>query len=298
MRRLLHIAFKALHPPAAVTAVLVPLAGALLIGVFVRGAAHTPLAFAAYLLSAYALAVVCARLPGLVRRVRAFRQQNRYLRRYFEDPALRVRLSLYCSLGLNTLYALMQAWAGFINRSVWYYALCGYYLLLGAMRFSLLRHTRRPPAGPALHAELTRYRRIGWMLLGMHSLFSAIVFYIVRRNHGFSHSYVLTIAMAAYTFYALTMAIIQLIKYRKYNSPVLSAARAVSLAAALVSMLSLETSMLAAFGGEHDPLFRQRITGTTGTAVGILILAMAVYMIVHATRQLRHLKEEASEHGR
>ena len=38
--------------------------------------------------------------------------------------------------------------------------------------------------------------------------------------------------------------------YRKYHSPVISAARKVSLAAALVSMLSLETAMLSQFDTE------------------------------------------------
>ncbi len=44
--------------------------------------------------------------------------------------------------------------------------------------------------------------------------------------------------------------------YRKYHSPVISAARKVSLAAALVSMLSLETAML--ISSAYDRIYRSR----------------------------------------
>ena len=86
------------------------------------------------------------------------------------------------------------------------------------------------------------------------------------------------------------------IKFRKYKSPVMSAAKAIKLAAALVSMLSLETAMLTQFGSDENPeTFRQIMTGTTGGAVCIIVLAMAVFMIVRSTRQLRELSAETQE---
>ena len=54
--------------------------------------------------------------------------------------------------------------------------------------------------------------------------------------------------MAMYAFYNIITAVMNVVKYRKYRSPVMSAAKVVSLAATLVSMLSLETAMLTQFG--------------------------------------------------
>lgn len=56
---------------------------------------------------------------------------------------------------------------------------------------------------------------------------------------------------------------------------------------ACVSMLTLETAMLAAFGGQDDGEFRRAVTALTGAAVCLLVLVMAVYMIVRSTREIK-----------
>lgn len=76
-------------------------------------------------------------------------------------------------------------------------------------------------------------------------------------------------------------------KTRRYKSPILSAAKVINLVAAMVSILSLETAMLAQFGGDDDPLFRQVMTGATGGAVCTIVIGMAVYMIWGANNNLK-----------
>lgn len=140
--------------------------------------------------------------------------------------------------------------------------------------------------------EYLHYRFCGILLLLMNLSLSAIVFFIVRENRDFEYHYIHTIALAAYTFCAMALSIIDVIKYRKYESPVMSAAKAIGLACALVSVLSLETAMLSAFGNNEDIRFRQIITAATGTAVCVIILAMALYMIVKSTKEIKRLKKE------
>ena len=99
--------------------------------------------------------------------------------------------------------------------------------------------------------------------------------------------------MAAYTFTAFTLAIINVIKFRKYNSPVFSASKAISLAAALVSMLTLESTMLTTFSdGTMTNFDKKMMLGMTGGAISLLIVVMAVYMIINATVRLKKLKTE------
>jgi len=89
------------------------------------------------------------------------------------------------------------------------------------------------------------------------------------------------------------VAIIGIVRYRRYESPLLSAAKALSFTAALVSLLSLETAMLTAFRTEENtPLFRQIMTGATGGVVCVMVLAMAVYMIVRATKAIRSIQQK------
>ena len=138
-----------------------------------------------------------------------------------------------------------------------------------------------------------RYRACGWVFLVMNLALSLIVFFMVYWNKTFEHHMITAIAMAAYTFTALTMAIINVVKYKKYNSPVFSASRVISLAAALVSMLTLESTMLTTFRDETMTAAEQKwMLGATGGVISVLIVATAIYMIVTGTKKLKQLKSE------
>ena len=71
---------------------------------------------------------------------------------------------------------------------------------------------------------------------------------------------------------------------------VISAAKVINFTAALVSMLSLETAMLAQFGGAEEVMFRRIMTGATGGVVCAAVLGAAIFMIVQATKQLKRMK--------
>ncbi|MBR0449674.1 MAG: hypothetical protein IIX30_02540, partial [Clostridia bacterium] len=88
-------------------------------------------------------------------------------------------------------------------------------------------------------------------------------------------------------------AIINVVKYRKYNSPVFSASKAISLAAALVSMLTLESTMLTTFSDATMTETSQKLMlGTTGGAISIIIVVIAIYMIVTGKKKLKSLRSE------
>ena len=96
--------------------------------------------------------------------------------------------------------------------------------------------------------------------------------------------------MAAYTFYITVTAIINLVKYKKYRSPVMSTARLINLVAALVSMLNLETAMLAQFGKESGEEFRRIMVASTGGGIAAIIISLSVYVIVRNTMEIRKIK--------
>lgn len=206
------------------------------------------------------------------------------------DIHLRMNVSLYGTLIWNTAYAVFQLGLGFWHHTFWYYSLAGYYLSLAVMRFFLVRHTRKHKPGELMREELKKYRTCGIIFLIMNLALTLIIFFMVYWNRTFIHHEITTIAMAAYTFGALTMAIINMIKYRKYNSPVYSASKAISLASACVSMLTLESTMLTTFDdGTMDLTTRRIMLGTSGAAVSAFVIAMAVYMIAQGTKKIKLL---------
>ena len=147
-----------------------------------------------------------------------------------------------------------------------------------------------------MQRELKKYRACGWIFLVMNLALSLIVFFMVYWNRTFEHHMITAIAMAAYTFTSFTFAIINVVKFRKYNSPVFSASKAISLAAALVSMLTLESTMLTAFRNETMTMTEQKwMLGATGAAISAVIVAMAICMIVRGTKKLKILKSEVND---
>ncbi len=290
MERFKELLFKIFRPRLSVVILLAAVSAAMLLYSFCHPKAIAVICYLSYFVSAYSLTAVCFRIPDMIRAVGAATEKSRRISLYRSDAALRVKISLYLSTTVNLAYALMQFYLGIINRSVWFYALAVYYALLTAMRLLLLRHARKNKAGEGLRSEFIRYRICGILLGIMNIALAVVVFYIVQQNRGFEHGEIVTISMATYTFLTLTVSIIGIVKYRKYESPVMSASKAVSLAAASVSLLSLETAMITAFGQDTDPLFRKTITASTGSVVCVFILLMATYMIIRATKELKRLK--------
>lgn len=256
--------------------------------------ANPILQYASYVASAYALIITITGIvyvkaaSGSIKNFIASHPLMKKFRstmvgeKYFTDVRFRAGVSLYQGFFINLLYIVMKLVSGILYRSAWFVALAVYYILLAVMRFLLAR--RLNVQDEAL--ELRRYRLCGFMLLFMNQALAGIVIFMVHQNQGFNYPGLLIYAMAAYAFYAVIIAIVNIVKTRRHKSPVLSAAKAINLVAAMVSILSLETAMLAQFGGD-DPAFRKVMTGATGGGVCTIVIFMAIYMIWRANKKLK-----------
>ena len=282
-----------LFPHIAIMILLVPIATVLLVGSMVFIGTESVIAYISYVLAAYTLTVWCFKIPYFFKFFKNFKDQNKYARKWLDDTRLRVNVSLYGSLAWNALYGLFQLWLGFYHHTFWFYSLGAYYICLAVMRFFLVRHSSKYAPGEKMKTELLKYRACGWVFLIMNLALSLIVFFMVYWNRTFNHHMITAITMAAYTFTALATAIVSVIKYKKYNSPVFSASKAISFTAALVSMLTLESTMLTTFGdGTMTAVEQKWMLGATGGVISAMIVATAIYMIVVGTKKLKILKTE------
>lgn len=292
-KRILRVLF---YPHISVLLFFVPLATALLVYAMLTLEENDPLRFFSYIFSTYTLVIVCLRIPRLVKTVCGIRDTNRYVKRWTTDTRLRVKVTLTGNAAWNAAYAVLQLCLGVYHRSSWFCSLSAYYFSLAAMRFYLARHTYRYKACEKMRNELKRYRACGWLLLLMNLALTAMLTLMVKQNHLVKHHEITTITMAAYTFSALTMTVINVVKYRKYNSPVFSASKVISLAAASVSMLTTEGTMLTTFAnGEVAPKTQVLILMISGFAVSALIITMAIYMIVIGNRRLKRLDKNTNK---
>jgi len=288
-KKLLH---NLLYPHIAVIVCLLPISVAFLVFSLLFLGSTSIIAIASYMLSLYVLVVVCFRIPRIIEFFKNFKNENKFLKKWFSDVQLRMNVSLYISLIWNIIFATFQLGLGFYFKSFWYCAMFVYYVILGVMRFFLVKHTRKYKANEQEHTELKKYIISGWLLLVMNVTLAVIVFFMVYWNRTFYHNMITTIAMAAYTFITFTFAIVNLIKYKKYRSPVYSAAKTITLIAGAVSMLTLETTMLTTFGTSESTLFNQIMLSLTGAAVIGFAITMAIIMIVKGNKKLKLLKDK------
>ncbi len=251
-----------------------------------------------YFMSAYALIISATGITGVIRLIRKGIDQHPFVKktldtplvgRFLKEDMFRAEIALYQGFFVNLLYAGIKMFSGISYRSVWFVTLAVYYILLALMRASLLHYVRK--GGENRCSEWRRYRLCGIILLFMNVALTGIIILAISQNSGFVYPGVLIYVMAMYAFYATITAVWNVIKFRRYGSPVMSAAKVIDLTVALVSMLSLETAMLTQFGAADDPMFRQTMTASTGAGISIMVLGMAVFMIVQSTKQLEHDKQ-------
>ena len=279
-----------LFPHIAIMIILLPIATVFLVYSLVFKGTDSVIAIVSYVLAFYTLLVWSLKVPYLIKFFKNFKGENKYARRWQNDDRLRVNVSLYGTLIWNTAYALLQLGMGFWHHTFWFYSLAGYYISLAVMRFFLARYTTKHKPGENMRGELIRYRLCGWIFLVMNLTLSLMIFFMVYWNRTFRHHEITTIALAAYTFTAFTMAIINMVKYRKYNSPVYSASKAISLASSCVSMLTLTSTMLTTFNdGSMDAITRKILLGSTGGVITVFIIVMAIYMIIQSSKKLKGL---------
>ena len=164
--------------------------------------------------------------------------------------------------------------------------------MLTVLRVSLVNYVRQNEVLHNLNAEYRRSRLVGILLMPMNLVLSIIVTRMIAFNETYSYPGVLIYGMAAYVFYSVILAVVNVFRFRRHGSPVLSAIKVVSLTAALVALLSLEAAMLAQFSDGEDGIFRGKMLGISGLVICMIILGMSAYMIIHATIELK--KKEIS----
>ncbi|MGN1117153.1 MAG: hypothetical protein ACI4RU_00935 [Acutalibacteraceae bacterium] len=289
---------KLLFPPGWLVVVLAVISAAALTVIFLKGLETSSvtwiacLVYTAYALAFYSLTVVCAAcvviFPIWYRKIKQKIFANKFGNRYMTDAAYRTHISLYFSLGINILYVATNLFNGIWYRSVWSITLAAYYIILAVMRFLLLRFVGRVGIGNDRVKELKRSRLCGIILMTLNLTLSGVVILVIVQDKGFEYNGMLIYIMAMYTFYVTVNSIINIFKYRKYNSPVMSTAKTISLAAALVSMLSLTTAMLSQFGTENQtPHFNKIMVGATGAGVCVIVVTISVYTIARTNKEIK-----------
>lgn len=294
MEKFLAILKKIFSPHIALLLILNIASVVLMCYVFINGLDASVLAYVTYVISAYTLTADVINFIPIIKKLKQFKEDNKYLKKYFSDGDLRAKISLYISFFINIAFAVFNFLVGYLNKSHWYGAVGIYYFVLSAIRFLLLRNSGRATqklSKERKEYELKVYRGIGVMMFLVNIAMSGMAVQMIWQNQSNAHSEIMTIATAAFTFYSLTMAIINLQKYRKTETPIFSAAKMLNFACALMAMFTMQSAMIASFDENNDN-FRQIMNTITGSVVLLLVFGLAIYMIRRGNKLLKETKEE------
>lgn len=266
-----------------------------LVSVFVKGWNALPYACMVYVISFYTLAVTCIAcfriIPGYYRGIKGRVYENKYANRYLTDAAYKTHVNLYTSLGVNLLYIVINAASAVIYHTYWFAIFAIYYGIMAVMRFLLVRYVGKIHIGESRLGELKRSRVCAYILLTVNITLSGVVLMMIYYDRGFEYQGYLIYVMALYTFCTTTAAVADVIKYRKYHSPVMSVTKIIKLASSLFSMLFLETAMFSQFGQDTPAQTKRLMIMATGAGICAAVVGMSAYMIIRSSKEIMGIQK-------
>lgn len=307
MRLLKKFFAKLKNPGLAVTICALAFFAAALTGVILAIVfnASPYIAYVMYFLSAlglgYFIYLVVLFCKSAKPRFYAFAEKHAFLDRLVHDYPFRTMLFALGSFAVNAAYAVFNLVYGIFFRSYWYVAIAGYYIILSVMRGIIVLTDRRYKKLGLNGAELAEknaviYRNTGIMLLLLTVALNVVLWLMTGYGYGFYYRDMLIYVAATYTVVKMTLAVRNIVKVKKNDFDLsVGAVRNINVAAALMSLLALQTAMLSAFSEEGADYSLG--TSALGTCICAFTFALGIYMIIKGIRTKKKLKANEELRG-
>ena len=246
-----------------------------------------------YVLAAVLLTLSCVFFyhdlrENVIKKILEVIKKNPLGERFLADYTFRTILTTLPAFLINVAYTVYNGVIGIMNQSVWFITMAVYYSLLGIMRYRAVstgrKISRLDDREQIRKKELSVIKTDGILLLVLNLALSGVVLLTIAQDTAKRYSEIMVISIAAYTFYKITMAVVNMVKVRKRKSPILIRIRNIGAADALVSMLTLQAAMFASFQDKNS-LNTNQMNAITGLSVCILISILGISMIWYAWKK-------------
>lgn len=224
--------------------------------------------------------------PKMKARIIHSMQKHKFTNKLLKDYGFRTIVFSVVSFVLNLAYISFILVMAIMSKTAWYFTITVYYVVLAFMKGNVFYSKRK--YGTEVK-EARAYRFSGIMFVVMTIVFSGVIVLIYKANHYFEYAGLLIYAVAAFTFYKLTLAVYNIFKARKHDSLYIQNIRNINLANALISIIILQVAMFQAFSPSSNLGIANALTGA---GVSAIILFLGILMIVKANKKLKELKNE------
>lgn len=273
--------------PFSLSFLLFAACAAALLWVFLKHMEQQPFAYGLYALSAYLLVALCMRFPSGIKNAKGWMERHPKIGQILRNKETVFTIKLYAEQFINFAYGVFKIVAGVVIGSAWI-GCDGIYNMAQAL-IQLFQILRRKKAGDQKQ-QWRSYRFCGVLILLMHFTLIGIVFQMVNWNRVDESGEIMIIATAVFAFYKFIGSFVELAKDRKHTQPVDSSVRMLELSQAFFAMFSLQASMLHTFGTAAP--WENWINLAVGCLVCLLTVAMGIYMIRRANREIQKLQEK------
>ncbi len=202
---------------------------------------------------------------------------NSFIEKYRTDYEFKTFSGAWLSLGITVLFALYNGYLGIASLSLWHGSIAIYYILLAVIRGIILISERKNSA------RLRTFRISSCFLLLLNIALICPIALMVMFEKPVSIGKIPAIAMAAYTTYKVIMASVNFgsKKKRRSGNILISELRAISLIDAIVSVLSLQNTLIMVEGGAESML---TLSAITSGAMYALVLVITIRLLMTKSR--------------
>ncbi len=251
-----------------------------LIFVFLKDLSGTAAGYVFYFLSALSLTADVWLSGRSVRRVKAFLYKIPFFSKLFTEFWFREKVWLNTGLAVSLFHVGIHLYAGMRSGAMWQMLLGLFFLILCIAKTGLLKNAAKKDYRADPEGEIRIYKRTAVLILFLCMPLAGILVMMGAEGYSYQYNSFLIYGIAAVVFYNIISSSVNLFRYRKHKSPLLSAVKRLNFINSLLSLQGLETAMISAFGDGRGP-FRQQMVGTTGAFVFVLTLASGIQMFLN-----------------
>ena len=167
---------------------------------------------------------------------------------------------------INLIFAIYNCVLGIASYSCWFIAVGAYYVVLSIMRITVISLKSRKN-------EKFIMRFSGIMIFVLSIVLSGIVYMTINQSSAVKYHEIVMITIAVYSFTKICLAIYKFIKSRKNQRPYIKTLNSITFTDAVVSIYSLQRSMLVSFEGMTE---ENIILFNTLSGIGMCIIAICI----------------------
>ncbi|MFA6667322.1 MAG: hypothetical protein WCS51_03080 [Bacilli bacterium] len=160
-----------------------------------------------------------------------------------------------------------------------------YYITLGLLK--LYAFLVKKNKNYSLLKQFKANRNIDYLLFLLIIIIGFSIYVSIVYGINTKHIDINMITIAAYTFYKVIIAIINLTKAKKNNETSMYVFRSINIIDALVSLFNLELSMFACFGTNKESYSQHLTNIIAGFCLSLILIGISITIIVISTKKIK-----------